>query len=121
MGLALLTFSHCSDRSRPIKAPPGEAVRRPWRGAEPMTGSGMRPLDRPCSEQGKRPTAKAFKLAERDINMSEQKQESSFMQELDRWTESTIIGPLFASETDGADWEPAIERVKKAIRQKVLE
>ena len=81
----------------------------------------MRPLDRPCSEQGKRPTAKAFKLAERDINMSEQKQESSFMQELDRWTESTIIGPLFASETDGEDWEPAIERVKKAIRQKVLE
>src|ERR1700732_5263725 len=52
--------------------------------------------------------------------MSEQKQ-SSFMQELDRWTESTIIGPLFASETDGEDWEPAIERVKKAIRQKVLE
>ena len=85
-----------------------------------MTGSGMRPLDRPCSEQGKRPTAKAFKLAERDINMSEQKQ-SSFMQELDRWTESTIIGPLFASETDGEDWEPAIERVKKAVRQKVLE
>ena len=81
----------------------------------------MRPLDRPCSEQGKRPTAKAFKLAERDINMSEQKQESSFMQELDRWTESTIIGPLFASETDGEDWEPVIERVKKAIREKVLD
>jgi hypothetical protein len=85
-----------------------------------MTGSGMRPLDGPCGEQGKRPTAKAFKLAERDINMSEQKQ-SSFMEELDRWTESTIIGPLFASETDGEDWEPAIERVKKAIRTKVLE
>ena len=87
-----------------------------------MTGSGMRPLDRPCGEQGKRPTAKAFKLAERDINMSEQeKQKSSFMEELDGWTESTIIGPLFASETDQEDWEPAIERVKKAIRQKVLE
>ena len=43
------------------------------------------------------------------------------MQELDRWTESTIIGPLFASETDGEDWEPAIERVKKAIREKVLD
>ena len=81
----------------------------------------MRPLDRPCSEQGKRPTAKAFKPAERDINMSEQKQESSFMQELDRWTESTIIGPLFASETDGEDWKPVIERVKKAIREKVLD
>jgi len=52
--------------------------------------------------------------------MSEQKQ-SSFMQELDRWTESTVIGPLFASETIEDDWEPAIERVKKAIRAKVLE
>ena len=51
--------------------------------------------------------------------MSEQEKRSSFMQELDQWTESTIIGPLFASETDGE--EPAIERVKKAIRQKVLE
>jgi hypothetical protein len=44
-----------------------------------------------------------------------------FLQELDRWTESTIIGPLFASETDGADWEPAIERVKKAIRARTLQ
>ena len=52
--------------------------------------------------------------------MSEEKQ-SSFMQKLDQWTESTIIGPLFASEIDGEDWEPAIERVKKAVRQKVLE
>lgn len=75
----------------------------------------------PCGEQGKRPTAKAFKLAERDINMSEQEKAASFMQELDRWTESTVIGPLLASETDEAEWEPAIERVKKAIRQKVLE
>jgi hypothetical protein len=84
-----------------------------------MTGSGMRPLDLPCGEQGKLRTAEAFKLAERDKTMSEQKQ-SSFMQELDGWTEATIIGPLFASETDQEDWEPAIERVKKAIREKVL-
>ena len=52
--------------------------------------------------------------------MSEEKQ-SSFMTELDRWTESTIIGPLFASETGEEDWELAIGRVKKAIREKVLE
>ena len=85
-----------------------------------MTGSGVRPLDRPCSEQGKQPTAKAFKLAERDTNMSEEKQ-SSFMTELDRWSESNVIGPLFASETGEEDWDVAIGRVKKAIRQKVLE
>ena len=83
-----------------------------------MTGSGVRPLDLPCSEQGKRPTAKAFMLAERDKSMSEQKQ-SSFMQELDRWSESAIIGPLIASEAE-EDWEPVVERVKKAIREKVL-
>ena len=65
---ALLTFSHCSDRSRPIKAPPGEAVGRPWREAEPMTGSGMRPLDLPCGEQGKLLPPKKFILPERDIN-----------------------------------------------------
>ena len=51
--------------------------------------------------------------------MSEQKP-SSFMQELDLWSESTIIGPLFASETE-EDFEPVIERVKKAIREKVLQ
>ena len=80
----------------------------------------MRSLDLPCGEQGKRPTAKEFKLAERDKIMSEQKR-TSFMEELDQWTESTVIGPLFASEVNGEDWEPAIERVKKAVRQKVLE
>ena len=87
-----------------------------------MTGSGVRPLDRLAVSKASGPLPKAFKLAERDINMSEQeKQKSSFMEELDGWTESTIIGPLFASETDQEDWEPAIERVKKAIRQKVLD
>ena len=83
-----------------------------------MTGSGMRPLDLPCSEQGKQPTAKAFKLAERDTTMSEQeKQESSFMQELDRWTEATIINAL--AEAD--EIELAAEDIKRAIRTKVLE
>jgi hypothetical protein len=53
--------------------------------------------------------------------MSEQEKKPSYMEELDRWTESTIIGPLLASETDEEDWEPTIERVKKAVRQKVLE
>jgi hypothetical protein len=43
-----------------------------WRYAEPMTGSGMRPLDLTCGEQSKLRTAQAFKLAERDKSMSEQ-------------------------------------------------
>lgn len=51
--------------------------------------------------------------------MSEQK--VSFMQELDMWTNSNVISPLFASETSPDDWEDAVERVKKAIRAKVLE
>ena len=81
----------------------------------------MRPPCRPCSEQGKRPTAKAFKLAERDINMSEQEKATSFMHELDRWSESNIISPLYAGESSPDDWMEAVERVKRAIRQKVLE
>ena len=52
--------------------------------------------------------------------MSEQEKQSSFMQELDRWTESTIIRPLVASENEGENWEATIDRVKKAIREKVL-
>src|SRR5205823_4148788 len=77
-----------------------------WRDAEPMTGSGMRPLDLPCGEQSKLRTAQAFKLAERDKSMSEQeRQKSSYMQELDRWIESNVMGPLFASEAGEEDWE----------------
>jgi len=85
-----------------------------------MTGSGLRPLDLRCSEQSKLALPKHSSLPKRDINMSEQKQ-SSFMQELDQWTESTIIGPLFASEADGKTGNPPSSGSKKAIRQKVLE
>ena len=51
--------------------------------------------------------------------MSEQKQ-SSFMQELDRWTEATIINPLAEVANDEFDHE-LVEEIKKAIRTKVLE
>lgn len=53
--------------------------------------------------------------------MSEEKQKSSFMQELDQWSESNVIGPLFACEVEPGDFDAAVERVKKAIRAKVLE
>ena len=83
-----------------------------------MTGSGMRPLDRPCGEQGKLPTAKAFKLAERDKHMSEQK---SFMQELDPWSDANVVGPLSSADPNHEEWQAVVEQVKKAIRQKVLD
>lgn len=54
--------------------------------------------------------------------MSEQeKPKSSYMQELDRWSESNVIGPLVTSEAGEDDWEESVERVKKSIRAKVLE
>ncbi len=43
------------------------------------------------------------------------------MQELDLWSEVNVIGPLLASETNPDEWESTLERVKKAIRAKVLE
>ena len=43
------------------------------------------------------------------------------MQELDLWSEANIIGPLFNTDPNQEDWEPAVEQVKKAIRTKVLE
>jgi len=43
------------------------------------------------------------------------------MQELDRWSDSNVISPLYAGESSPEDWMEAVERVKKAIRAKVLE
>ena len=51
--------------------------------------------------------------------MSEQKP-MSFMQELDRWSDSNVISPLLA-DSDPEKWLEAAERVKKAIREKVLQ
>ena len=51
--------------------------------------------------------------------MSEQKK--SFMQELDGWTEATVIAPLVDPSNDEEGWVHAVELVKKAIRTKVLE
>jgi ubiquinone/menaquinone biosynthesis C-methylase UbiE len=54
--------------------------------------------------------------------MSEQKQ-SSFMQELDQWTKTTVIDPLVDSviEAQEGPYRQVVEQVEKAIRQKVLE
>lgn len=53
--------------------------------------------------------------------MSEQEQvKPSFMQELDEWTESTIITPL-AEVGDEPVFDELVEKVKKAIREKVLQ
>jgi len=45
------------------------------------------------------------------------------MQELDAWAEENVIGPLVdpRSSDPGEDRETTIARVKKAIREKVLE
>jgi hypothetical protein len=51
--------------------------------------------------------------------MSEQK--TSYMQELDLWSEANIIGPLFNTDGNQEDWEPTVEQIKKAIRTKVRE
>jgi len=54
--------------------------------------------------------------------MSEQKK-PSFMEELDKWTEATVIDPMtyaFA-EDDEERWNVASAGIKKAIREKVLE
>ena len=52
----------------------------------------------------------------------EQKKSSSFMQELDKWTEMNIILPLGdASQRNEEAWEETAVMVKKAIREKVLQ
>ena len=80
-----------------------------------MTRQGPGGLLHPCGEQGKLPTASAFKLAERDKHMSEQeKATSSYMQELDAWSDANVIFPLLNLDQTEQDWEEVAELVKKA-------
>jgi len=51
--------------------------------------------------------------------MSEQKQ--SFMQQLDNWTQSSVIDALYNSDPIEGNWDESVAQVKKAIREKVLE
>lgn len=50
--------------------------------------------------------------------MFQQSKAPSYMQELDAWAEAYIIGPLVDPDEDA---ETTIARVKKAIRERVLE
>ena len=45
------------------------------------------------------------------------------MQELDEWSQSTIIDPLYDAIVDGnaCDYADVFDELKKAIREKVLE
>lgn len=52
--------------------------------------------------------------------MSEERKESRYMEELDRWTRSTIINPLEAAVDAEID-EGTAKAVCKAIREKTLE
>jgi len=52
--------------------------------------------------------------------MSEEKQPSRFMEELDRWTEANVIEPLAEAANKQFDSELLLE-IKKSVRFKVLE
>lgn len=52
--------------------------------------------------------------------MSEEKQPSHFMEELDRWTEATIIDPLAGAANKQFQAE-LLDQIKKSVRIKVLE
>ena len=91
-----------------------------------MTGQAPRPLDRPCSEQGKLPIAKAFTLAERDKHMSEQELN---MAEVDEWIDSEVITSrevpdvgIDASEEElEKAWDRANDGIRHKVRQKIQE
>lgn len=51
----------------------------------------------------------------------EQKTSPSYMQQLDAWIDGNVIFPLMNSEPEAGSWEETVERVKKAIREKVLQ
>jgi hypothetical protein len=60
-----------------------------------------------------------YQLLAKGTSMSEQK--TSFMAELDLWSEANIVGPLFHTDPNQDDWEDRVAQVKKAIRTKVLD
>jgi hypothetical protein len=78
-----------------------------------------------AAEQGKLPAAQAFKLAERDKQMSEQKKAKSFMQELNLWIAAQVIHPLIYGDSpedpDARSQAEVIDQVRQEIRKKVLE
>ena len=51
--------------------------------------------------------------------MSEQDKTKSYMQQLDQWTQTFVIGPLLDHSSE--DHEQTVAYVKKAIRDRVLE
>jgi hypothetical protein len=55
--------------------------------------------------------------------MSEQDKPKNYMQQLDEWTDATIVLPLYAAFAKDSEsvYEEAVLMVKKAIREKVLE
>jgi hypothetical protein len=92
-----------------------------------MTRAGTRRRAVPAVSRASCPAKNSF-LPERDINMSEQEQKSkSFMQELNQWTDTSVVKPLVQAVTDDlksadpAFWKEVVETVKSAIRAKVLE
>jgi hypothetical protein len=93
---------------------------------------GVRLLANSCGEQASESPAKEVSAGERPQNMSEQRQ--GFMQQLDGWTEAQVIKPAIAAwreyqdlldqlpEEDAKDaFRTAMDEVKKAVREKVLE
>ena len=52
--------------------------------------------------------------------MSEERK-TSFMQELDQWSQANVIDALYNSDPIEGDWDEDVAKVKRAIREKVLE
>jgi len=62
--------------------------------------------------------------------MSEQRKPKSFMEELDEWTHANVVMPLYEADRyepdklaggNVSEFQTAVEAVKRAIREKVLE
>jgi hypothetical protein len=87
-----------------------------------LTRQGTRRQGFACGEQGKLLPPKNSSLPKGTKAMAEQKA-ASFMQELDRWTEATVINPLEGAIMDANQklYQETVERIQKAVRQKVLE
>lgn len=114
---------HCSGHPDRIKA----FARITPRSGFPPGSSALTDLvpDRPLEATASRKQQTVFALtaSERDNHMSEQARAKTFMEELDDWTNASVIVPLTRAceERSEKAYHEAAEAVEKAIRSKVLE
>jgi hypothetical protein len=111
------TLSHQGFARNACDPPPQAYAGRETLKAHGLTRKAPVCLPLPRGDANQQRTA-VNQLLAKGTSMSEQ---TSYMAELDKWVEATIVGPLLFTSHEEPGHEKVVEQVKKAIRAKVLD